>query len=169
MYLKGYELENSKNMLLHQFDDPLPWKQSKMAAKHNYVKSLRLQSDCMQITFLFTVRTNVMLSSLLPRILWLLCFFFVLFYYLHVILVKMIPIRTHTLLEYFHSFIIRKHGCTGKFKGSMYVMLFRSYLSNQTTLRLRQREGLFYTLLESSKRQQIIMTTTKNETKNKQN
>ena len=48
------------------------------------------------------------------------------------------------------------------------MMLFRSYLSNQTTLRLRQREGLFYTLLESSKRQQIITTATKNKTKNKQ-
>ena len=67
----------------------------------------------------------------------------------------MIPIRTRPLLEYFHSFIIRKHSCTGKFEGSMYVMLFRSYLSNQTTLRLRQRAGLFCTLWESSQRQQI--------------
>ena len=58
MYLKGYDLENSKNKLLHHFDDPLPWKQSKMATKHNYLKSLKLQSHCMQINFLFTVSTN---------------------------------------------------------------------------------------------------------------
>ena len=31
----------------------------------------------MQINFLFTVRTIIVLSSLLPRILWLLCFFFI--------------------------------------------------------------------------------------------
>ena len=80
------------NMLLHHFDNPLPWKQSKMAAKHNYLKSLKLQSHCMQINFLFTVCTNIMLSSLLPRILWLLCFSFILLYYLHFMLVKMISI-----------------------------------------------------------------------------
>ena len=44
MYLKVYDLENSKNMLLHNVDDPLPWKQSKIATKHNYLKSLKLQS-----------------------------------------------------------------------------------------------------------------------------
>ena len=79
-------------MLLHHFDHPLPWKQSKMATKHNYLKSLKLQSHCMQINFLFTFSTNVMLCSLLPRILWLLCFSFILLYYLHFMLVKMIPI-----------------------------------------------------------------------------
>ena len=31
-------------MLLHHFDHPLPWKRSKMATKHNYFKSLKLQS-----------------------------------------------------------------------------------------------------------------------------
>ena len=41
---------------------------------------------------LFTVSTNIMLSSLLPRIFWLLCFSFILLYYLHFMLVKMIPI-----------------------------------------------------------------------------
>ena len=60
-------------MLLHHFDE---LKQSKMAAKHNYLKSLKLQSHCMQINFLFTVSTNIMLSSFLPRILRLLCFSF---------------------------------------------------------------------------------------------
>ena len=75
MYLTGYDLENSKNMLLHHFDDPLPWKQSKMATKHNYSKSLKLLSHRMQINFLFTVHTSIMLSSLLPWILWLLCLF----------------------------------------------------------------------------------------------
>ena len=79
-------------MLLHNFDDPLPWKQSKMATKHNYLKSLKLQSHCMQINFLFTFSTNVMLCSLLPRILWLLCFSFILLYYVHFMLVKMILI-----------------------------------------------------------------------------
>ena len=79
-------------MLLHHFDNPLPWKQSKMATKHNYLKSLKLQSHCMLIHFLFTVSTNIMLSSLLPRILGLLCFSFILLYYLHFMLVKMIPI-----------------------------------------------------------------------------
>ena len=51
MYLNGYDLENSKNMLLHHSDDLLPWKQSKMATKHNYLKSLKLQNHCMQIVF----------------------------------------------------------------------------------------------------------------------
>ena len=69
-------------MLLHHFDHPLPWKKSKMATKHNYLKSLKLQSHCMPIS------TNVVLSSLLPRILWLLCFSFILWYYLHFMLVK---------------------------------------------------------------------------------
>ena len=64
-------------MLLHHFDDLLPWKQSKMAAKHKYLKSLKLQNHCMQTDFLFTFSTNIMLSSLLPRILWLLCFSFI--------------------------------------------------------------------------------------------
>ena len=81
-----------KNMLLHHFDHPLPWKQSKMATKHKYLKSLKLQSHCVQINFLFTVSTNIMLSSLLPRNLWLLRFSFILLYYLHFMLVKMIPI-----------------------------------------------------------------------------
>ena len=45
-------------MLLHHFDQPLPWKQSKMAAKHTYLKSLKLQSHCTQIKFLFTVSTK---------------------------------------------------------------------------------------------------------------
>ena len=58
----------------------------------NNLKSLKLQTDCRQINFLFTVSTNIMLSSLLPRILWLLCFFFILLYYLYSMLVKMIPI-----------------------------------------------------------------------------
>jgi len=49
----------------------------KMATKHNYLKSLKLQSHCIQINFLFTVSTNIMLFSLSPRILWLLCFFFI--------------------------------------------------------------------------------------------
>ena len=80
-----------KNMLLHQFDDPMPWKQPKMATKHNYLKSLN-SSHRMKINFLFTVHTNIMLSSLLPRILWLLCSSFILLYYLHFMLVKMIPI-----------------------------------------------------------------------------
>ena len=78
-------------MLLHRFDNLLPWKQSKMATKHNYLKNLKLQSHCVQINFLFTVHTNIMLSSLLLRILWLLCFSFILLYYLHFMLVKMIP------------------------------------------------------------------------------
>ena len=42
VYLKGYDLENYKNILLNHFDHLLPWKQSKMAAKH--LKSLKLQS-----------------------------------------------------------------------------------------------------------------------------
>ena len=58
----------------------------------NYLKSLKLQSHCMQINFIFTVCTNIMLSSLLPRMLWLLCFSFILLYYLHFMLVKRIPI-----------------------------------------------------------------------------
>ena len=79
MYLKGYDLENLKNMLLHHFEALLPWKQSKMATKHSYFKSLKLQSQCMQINFIFTVLTNIMLFLLLPRILWLLilCFSFI--------------------------------------------------------------------------------------------
>ena len=79
-------------MLLHNFDDPLPWKQSKMANKHNYLKSLKLQSLCMQINFLFTFRSNTMLSSHLPGILWSLYFSLILLYYLHFMLVKMILI-----------------------------------------------------------------------------
>ena len=77
-------------------NDLLPWKQSKMAAKHNYLKSLKLQSHCMQINFLFTVSTNVMLSSLLPRILWLLCFFFILLYHLQFMLTNNISNRHET-------------------------------------------------------------------------
>ena len=84
-------------MLLHHFDHPLPWKQSKMATKHNYLKSLKLQSHCMQINFLFTVSTNIMLSSLLPRMLWLLCISFILLYYLHFMLTNNISIRHKTL------------------------------------------------------------------------
>ena len=72
-----WRIKKQNKMLLHYFNDPLPWKQSKMAAKHNYVKSLNLQSHCVQVNFLFTVCTNIMLSSLLPRILWLLCFSFI--------------------------------------------------------------------------------------------
>ena len=64
-------------MLLHYFDDPLTWKESKMATKHNYLKSLKLQSQCMQVNFIFTVCRNIMWPSLLPRILWLLCFSFI--------------------------------------------------------------------------------------------
>jgi len=88
MYLKGYDLENSKNMLLHHFDNLLPYTvQSKMATRHNYLKSLKLQSHCMQINFIFTVRTNLMLPSLLPSILRLFCFSFILLFtfYLHFI------------------------------------------------------------------------------------
>ena len=33
VYLKGYDLENSKRTLLRHSDDPLPWKQFKMVAK----------------------------------------------------------------------------------------------------------------------------------------
>ena len=91
MYLKGYDLENSKNKLLHHFDDPLPWKQSKMATKHNYLKRLKLQSHFMQTEFIFTVHINIMLSSLLRRVLQL-CFSFILLYYLHFMLVKRIQI-----------------------------------------------------------------------------
>ena len=80
-------------MLLHHLDDLLPWKQSKIAAKHNYLKSLKLQSHCMQINFLFTFSTNVMLCSLLPRILWLLCFSFILLYYVHFMLTNNISNR----------------------------------------------------------------------------
>ena len=36
--------------------------------------------------------------------------------------------RTGPLVEYFHTFIIRKHGG----EGSIYVMIFRSYLPLQT-------------------------------------
>ena len=75
VYLKGYDLENFKNML-HHFDHPLPWKQSKMATKQLF-KKLETTNHCMQINFLFTVSTNIILSSLLPRILWLLCFSFI--------------------------------------------------------------------------------------------
>ena len=46
----------------------------------------------MQINFLFTVGTNIMLSSLLPKNLWLLRFPFILLYYLHFMLIKIIPI-----------------------------------------------------------------------------
>ena len=59
---------------------------------NSYLKSLKLQRHCMQINFLFTVNTNIMLSSLLPRILWLLCFSLILLYYLQFMLVKMIPV-----------------------------------------------------------------------------
>ena len=78
-------------MLLHHCADLLPWKQSKMAAKHKYLKSLKLRSHCMQIDVIFTVHINITLSSLLPRILWL-CFSIILLYYLHFMLVKRIPI-----------------------------------------------------------------------------
>ena len=83
-------------MLLQHLDDLLPWKQSKMAAKHNYLKSLKLQSHCMQINYLFTVSTNVTLSSLSPSILWLLCFSFILLYYLHFMLTNNISNRHKT-------------------------------------------------------------------------
>ena len=79
-------------MLLQHFDNLLPWKQSKIAAKHNYLKSLKLQSHCMQINFLITFSTNIMLCSLIPRILQLLRFSFILLYCLHFMLVKIIPI-----------------------------------------------------------------------------
>ena len=46
----------------------------------------------MQINFLITVSTNIMLSSLIPRILQLLHFSFILLYCLHFMLVKIIPI-----------------------------------------------------------------------------
>ena len=55
----------------------------------------------MQINFLFTVSTNVTLSSLLPRMLWLLCFSFILLYYLHFMLVKMTPI----IFQPIHSWV----------------------------------------------------------------
>ena len=77
MYLKGYDLENSKNMLLHNFDNLLPWKQSKMATKHNYLKSLKLQSDCMQINFLFSLYKHNAIFSFTKDFVWLLCFSFI--------------------------------------------------------------------------------------------
>ena len=62
-------------MLLHHSDAPLPWKQSKMAAKQLF------KNHSMQIFKKFTVSTNIKLSSFLRSILWLLCFSFTLLYY----------------------------------------------------------------------------------------
>ena len=95
MYLKGYDLENSKNMFLQHFDNLQPWKQSRWPP-NNYLKSLKLQSHCVQINFLFTVGTNITLSSLLLWILWLLCFSFILLYYLHFMLTNNISNRHKT-------------------------------------------------------------------------
>ena len=64
-------------MLLHHFDHPLPWKQSKMATKHNYLKSLKLQSDCMQINFLFSLYKHNAIFSFTKDFVWLLCFSFI--------------------------------------------------------------------------------------------
>ena len=77
-------------MLLQHSDALLPWKQFKMAAKQLF-KSSNLQSHSMRIKKI-TVSTNIKLSSFLRSILWLLCFSFTLLYYLHFMLVKMIPI-----------------------------------------------------------------------------
>ena len=87
----GSDGQKKFNFFLHHLDDPLPRKQPKMVAKLNYLKSLKLQSHCMQINFIFTVRTNMVLSTFVPRSLWLLSLSFILLYYLHFMLVKMIP------------------------------------------------------------------------------
>ena len=50
-------------MLLHHFDAPLPWKQSKMAAKQLF-KISNLRNHSMQI-LKKSVSTNIMLSSFL--------------------------------------------------------------------------------------------------------
>ena len=113
-------------MLLHHFDNPLPWKQSKMATKHNYLKSLKLQSHCMQINFLFTVYTNIMVSSLLPRILWLLCFSFILFY-LHFMLVKMIPIIFQIGIKLKVKQILPSTNCLVKVKINTYTTLIQTF------------------------------------------
>ena len=47
MYLKGYDLENLKHMLLHHFDDPLAWKQSKMAALKCRACSMNTEQECL--------------------------------------------------------------------------------------------------------------------------
>ena len=81
-----------KKYVIVSFWQPVAMETIQDGRRDNYLKSLKLQSYCMQIHFLFTVSTNIMLSSLLPRILGLLCFSFILLYYLHFMLVKMIPI-----------------------------------------------------------------------------
>ena len=62
-------------------------------AKHNDLKSLKLQSHCVQINFLFTVRTNinnVIFTFTKDSVVITLFLYFIVF--LHFMLVKMIPI-----------------------------------------------------------------------------
>ena len=81
-----------KKYVVTSFWPPVAMETNQDGHQTQLFKKLKLQSHRMKINFLFTVHTNIMLSSLLPRILWLLCFSFILFYYLHFLLVKMIPI-----------------------------------------------------------------------------
>ena len=90
--VKRLWLGELKKYVVASFWQPVAMETIQDGRRDNYLKSLKLQSYCMQIHFLFTVSTNIMLSSLLPRILGLLCFSFILLYYLHFMLVKMIPI-----------------------------------------------------------------------------
>ena len=127
-----WRIKKIKKMLLHHFDHPLPWKQSKMATKHNYLKSLKLQSHCMQINFLFTVSTNIMLSSLLPRMLWLLCFSFILLYYLHFNACKNDTNNISNRHKTKHDIAIYKS--LGKSKDQTPCKLLRLYLYSERSL-----------------------------------
>ena len=127
LWLGEEKTKQKRKKLLHHFDDPLPWKQSKMATKHNYLKSLKLQSHCMQINFLLTVYTNIMVSSLLPRILWL-CSSFIL-YYLHFMLVKMIPIIFQIGIKLKVKQISPSTNCLVKVKINTYTTLIQTFMT----------------------------------------
>jgi len=90
VYLKGYELKNSKLccyiiLMPHCHGNNPRW------PPNNYLKAQISKAIPCRFLKKITVSTNIKLSSFLRSILWLLCFSFTLLYYLHFMLVKMIP------------------------------------------------------------------------------
>ena len=83
MYLRGYDLENLKTVLLHHFDDWLPWKQSKMATKHNQLKVYNPEAIACRLIFLL---------QLVPSLYQDFEVIVLFLYYLRFMLVKRIPI-----------------------------------------------------------------------------
>ena len=77
VYLKGYDLENLKKYVVASFWPPVAMETIQYGHQTQLFKKLKTTNHCMQINFLFTVSTNIILSSLLvlPRIFVVIMFF----------------------------------------------------------------------------------------------